>query len=81
MVNNDYSSGMMLRNKTHGAPKKPEMDIRFVRARLVERGDSLHAWAGRNGFNAVHVTRSIRGDYHGPKARRVISLLSTELGQ
>jgi len=69
----------MLRKQTRRAEKKPEFDIRFVRARMIERGTSLQAWAHQHGFNPVHVFRSIRGDYNGPKARRAIDLLRTEL--
>lgn len=70
----------MLRNNTEHAQKKPELDIRFVRAAFVSRGDSLHAWAHRNGYSPTHVLRSIRSDYHGPKAKRVVTSLRVELG-
>lgn len=65
--------------KEHVKNKTPQMDIRFVRARMIERGTSLQAWARSNGFNAVHVFRSIRGDYCGPKAKRALDLLRREL--
>lgn len=69
----------MLRNKTHNAQKNTDLDIRFVRATFVSRGDSLHAWADRNGFNPTHVLRSIRGDYAGPKALKTICALRKDL--
>ena len=70
----------MFKRETVDASKKPDLDIRFVRASFVYRGDSLNAWAIRNGYNAMHVLRSIRGDYCGPKAKRVIEGLRNELG-
>ena len=70
----------MLRNKTNNAQKKPEFDVRSVRAMFVGRGDSLHAWSYRKGYNPVHVLRSIRGDYAGPKALRTLSDLRQEMG-
>ena len=55
------------------------LDIRYVRAAFVVRGDSLHAWARRNGYSPTHVLRSIRADYRGPKAKRVVDELRCEL--
>lgn len=49
------------------------LNIREIKAAFIKRGDSLHAWAFRNGYNPVHVFRSIRGDYSGPKALRVLA--------
>jgi len=66
--------------KEHGQKKRAEMDIRWVRARMIERGTSLHAWSYANGFNHVLVLHAIRGQYHGRKARRAVELLKAELG-
>lgn len=62
------------------ARKKPEKELQFVKSQFVLRGDTLGAWGRRNGFNSVHVLRSVRGDYHGPKAKRVIDGIRCELG-
>lgn len=71
---------MKLKNLTQGTEKKPALDMRQVRATLILRGDSVHAWARRNDFSPVHVLRSVRGDYSGPKAKRCIDSLKAELG-
>lgn len=65
--------------KDKQAQKKPVMDIHHVRAQMIEKGTSLHAWAYRNGFNHVLVLHAIRGQYHGPKATRAIDMLRSEL--
>ncbi len=70
----------MLPKLTTRARKKPELELRFVKSQFVLRGDTLGAWGRRNGFNSVHVLRSVRGDYHGPKAKRVIDGIRSELG-
>lgn len=70
----------MFRDKTNCAGKNADLDIRFIRALFVSRGDSLHAWSIRSGYSAMHVLRSVRGDYYGPKARRALDDLRSELG-
>lgn len=70
----------MVNKQTDVRRKNPDLDIRFVRARLIERGDSLNAWSLRNCFTPMHVTRSLRGDYFGPKARTVVKMIRGELG-
>lgn len=70
----------MVNKQTGMRLKKPDLDIRFVRARLIERGDSLNAWSLRNCFTPMHVTRSLRGDYFGPKAQMVVKMIQRELG-
>lgn len=70
----------MDKKQTNAAQKNTVTTLRFVRARLVERGDSLNAWSLRNGFLPMHVTRSLRGDYRGPKAQMVLDGIRNHLG-
>lgn len=62
-----------------GLTEKKEMGLHAIRSIFVSRGDSLHAWSIRNGFAPMHVFRSIRGDYKGPKAQLAIRMLMQEI--
>jgi hypothetical protein len=69
----------MLRNKRLKHQKNTGLDYRLVRARMIERGTSLHAWSYANGFNHILVMHAIRGAYHGPKASRAVAMLKRDL--
>jgi hypothetical protein len=53
--------------------------VRRARAALVLRGDSLHAWSRRRGYCDAYVHLALCGQRKGPKARRIVEELTSEV--
>ena len=64
---------------TRDQKKAPPLAVLAVRSALVARGSSLTRWSNEHGFHNAYVHMAVRGHRRGPKARRIVELLKTEL--
>lgn len=60
--------------------RQSALDVRAVRAALILRGTSLHAWASTVGKRPQYVQLAVRGQRRGPIARRIVAALKRDLG-
>ena len=71
----------MLVKQTERVQKKEVLpDWNLVRSFFVARGDSVHAWAERNGLSPEHTYMAARGLRRGPKALAIVRRLREEAG-
>ncbi|GJL84148.1 MAG: hypothetical protein DHS20C01_37820 [marine bacterium B5-7] len=63
--------------------EKPHPDKRLlflVRARFIERGESLHGWCNQHGINHAYAHRALTGVLRFPAARRLRLRILSEVG-
>lgn len=53
---------------------------RSVRAGLILKGTSLHAWSVSKGLNESNVRSALQGGWTGPKARKLIRDVARDAG-
>ncbi len=51
-----------------------------VRMKLLARSQTLSGWARTHGLQRTTVFRAVKGQRHGPSAKKIIKMLQSELG-